>query len=69
MSKTKDKVIDDQNAMSEQLSPCDYTYCKGEDCAKRDQCWRYVQGKKLPAGNWWWMMNCQNHREMIKIEK
>lgn len=55
--------------MSPTLFPRDYTYCKGEGCSCCDKCWRYVQGKSLPEGNWWWMMNCQNQKEFIAIDK
>lgn len=55
--------------MSDSLLPRDYTYCKGQDCDRCEQCWRYVQGKKLPEGNWWWMMRCEDYKEMIEITK
>lgn len=36
----------------------DFTYCKGNGCAIREHCVRYLEGLELPDGDWWWMMNC-----------
>lgn len=40
------------------MANSDITYCKGNRCALREHCVRYVEGLSLPDGNWWWMDNC-----------
>lgn len=36
----------------------DYCYCKGVRCAIKTFCARYVEGLRLPEGNWWWIEQC-----------
>jgi hypothetical protein len=41
----------------------DFTYCKGDRCALKEHCVRYVDGLRLPEGSWWWMTDCGTERE------
>ncbi|MBQ8969219.1 MAG: hypothetical protein IJ064_05765 [Bacteroidaceae bacterium] len=40
----------------------DFTYCKGSRCVLKEHCTRYLDGLKLPDGNWWWMQDCGENR-------
>lgn len=39
-----------------------FTYCYGIGCPLSNLCARFVEGRKLPQGNWWWQYDCgSNH--------
>lgn len=40
------------------MAKSDFTYCKGERCALKEHCARYLNGLKLSDGDWWWMSSC-----------
>ena len=42
----------------------DFTYCKGERCAIKEHCTRYLNGLKIDpkANGWWWMNDCGEYR-------
>lgn len=48
----------------------DYCYCKGVGCPLRDRCVPYVEGKRLPAGDWKWQHSCGEERNgFLPIKK
>lgn len=46
----------------------DFTYCKGNRCALREHCVRFVEGCKLPEDNMEWMQSCDELTRMGFIE-
>ena len=35
-----------------------FTYCLGTRCGMKANCSRYVEGRRLPNGDWRWMEHC-----------
>lgn len=40
------------------MSDNNFFYCYGIGCPLSNICVRFVEGIKLPEGNWWWQYDC-----------
>lgn len=46
----------------------DFRYCEGVGCPLRERCIRYIEGQKLPEGNWWWQLDCSDeHYDFLPV--
>lgn len=43
----------------------DFKYCTGVGCPLRERCVRYIEGRSLPEGNWWWQNGCGENHDMF----
>lgn len=57
-----DGSINVSDSLHPVLAPV-YRYCAGVGCDLRERCTRFLEGRKLPAGEWSWQHDCGEGRD------